>query len=200
MQNWGFSKIGLRLTAIVGVLAGMLTLVSCGGGGEQRQVAATNTTVPVNTTTVRALEGATFSLPAGAFTGAPALATQATTVRFTNTTAATPTATITATNGTATGNTTFGSCIFTVTSSTIPGVTVNQQITVNPCQYNVQTSGIVANGQATTVNILLQLGVVPSAANQATVSIDQATGVVTVNNVNTGVNVTLQVSTGAAGG
>jgi hypothetical protein len=200
MQIWGLSKTALRFMALVGVMAGMFTIVGCGGGEDETQVAATNTTVPINSNTVKAIDGQTFTLPAGAFSGVAALASQSTSVRFTNTSAATPTATITAANGTATGNTTFGSCIFTITTSTIPGVTVGQQITVNPCQYNVQTQGVQATGQATTVNILLQLGIVPSAANQASVSIDPTTGVVTVNNVSTGVAVTLVVSTGSTGG
>jgi hypothetical protein len=77
---------------------------------------------------------------------------------------------------------------------------VGQQITVNTCQYIVSTGGVQATGNATTVQILLQLGLTPSAVNQASVSIDPTTGVVTVNNVSTGVAVTLVVSTGTSGG
>lgn len=206
MKNWGL-KTAFRLVTIVGVLAGMLTIYGCsggGGGGEEAPpsvpVASTNVVVPVTAATVQAIENLPFALPAGAFANVPALATQATTVRITGTTTATPTGTITAANGTATGTTTFGSCIFTITTSTIPGVTVGEQITVNPCQYVVSTGGVQATGNATTVQILLQLGITPSAANQASVSIDPNTGVVIVNNVNTGTNVTLVISTGAAGG
>lgn len=61
-----------------------------------------------------------------------------------------------------------------------PGPQVGQRITVNPCSLG--PAGIRTVGQATTVQILLQLGMVPSAANQAAVSINP-TGVVTVNNV-----------------
>jgi hypothetical protein len=210
MQNWGFKTV-FRLMAIIGVMAGMLTIFACAADDEPLpepipvippapKVAASSTTVPVNATTVRALENQPFVMPTGAFAGT-ALAGQTTTVRFTNTATATPTGTITtASGGTATGNTTFGSCIFTITSSNIPGVTVGQTITVNPCQYVVATGGVQATGNATTVQILLQLGIVPSAANQASVAIDPNTGVVTVNNVNTGVSVTLVVSTGTSGG
>ena len=76
------------------------------------------------------------------------------------------------------------SCIFTVTSSTFPagtGPQVGDRITVNPCQYG-STTGIAAAGQATTVQILLQLGATPSVANQATVAIEAA-GTVTLTNV-----------------
>lgn len=89
----------------------------------------------------------------------------------------------------------FASCIFTVTSSNLPGVQVGNQITVNPCQYVVATGGVQATGQATTVQILLKLGIVPSAANQASVAINPTPGIVTVNNVNTGISVKLQVTT-----
>lgn len=205
MKNWSLKK-AFRVTAIVGVLGGMLTILGCPSGNDINEVpppvpvASTNVVVPVTAATVQALEGKSFALPAGAFANVPALATQPVTVTFTGTTTAAPTGTLVAANGTATGTTTFGSCIFTITTSTIPGVTVGQQITVNPCQYNVSTGGVQATGQATTVQILLQLGIIPSAANQASVSIDPTTGVVTVNNVNTGVNVTLVIATGAAGG
>jgi len=53
-----------------------------------------------------------------------------------------------------------------------------------------------ATGRATVVQILLQLGLVPSRANQANVAIDPTTGTVTVNNVNTGLTVTLHALTG----
>jgi len=197
MQNWGFKTV-FRLMAIVGVLAGMLTILGCPSEDEEVLVAGSNTVIPANSTTVRAIEGQTFSFPNGvpALAGLDqSLATQPVTM------AVTPTAfTLTSAGRTATGTTTFGSCIFTVQTSNIPGVNPGEQITVNPCQVNAQTGGVQATGQATTVQILLQLGVTPSAANQASVSIDSTTGVVTVNNVNTGVSVTLVVATGASGG
>ena len=171
-------------------------LAAC-GGNPAPQVAAANTVVAMNPATVKAAEAVAFSVPAGAFPASvPALATVATTVKFTNTTSATPTATITAPGGTVTGITTFGSCHFTVTFSTLAGVNVGDVITVDPCQINVQTGGVQATGQATTVNILLQLGQIPSAVSQASVAIDPTTGVVTINGVNGG-SVTLQPSTGA---
>ncbi|HEV8585275.1 MAG TPA: hypothetical protein VGT02_09935 [Methylomirabilota bacterium] len=89
----------------------------------------------------------------------------------------------------------FASCRFTIVSSNIAGLYVGQQITVNPCQYVVSTGTVQATGQATTVQILLQLGQVPSAANQAAVAINPNTGVVTYSNVTTGQAVTLTVST-----
>jgi hypothetical protein len=64
---------------------------------------------------------------------------------------------------------------------------------VNPCSINAQTGGLSATGQATAVNILLQLGLVPSAPLQAQVSISP-NGTVTVNGVQGG-TVTLTPST-----
>ncbi len=201
MQKWYASRTIVRSLTIVGVMAGMLTMSGCGGDDDEAKFAQGNAAVPLNRDTVRAVDNQAFTLPAGAFPAGTALATQPTTVRFTNTAGtAAPTGTITAANGnTASGPVTFASCTFTIQQSNIPGITVGQTITVNPCQYNVLTGGLEATGQATTVQILLQLGQTPSAAVQAQVSIDPATGIVTVNNVNTGVAVVLVV-TGTTGG
>jgi len=97
--------------------------------------------------------------------------------------------------------TTFGSCTFLVTVSTfpLPGPQVGDRFTVNPCQYNVETQDLEATGKATSVHILLKLGLTPSAAQQAQVSIDSATGGVVVNKINTGQSVTLQAVTGSTG-
>ena len=212
MQKWDFSKTVLRLTAIIGVLAGMLTILSCGGGEEERgKVATSDTPINVDSTAIRALEGQTFTFPptAGAVIS-PQLVNQPITLAFTNTAAATPTATITAPNvrGTdgnparLTGDTTFGSCTFVVRTSTFPvgqGPQVGQTIgPINPCNVTA-TGSIQATGQAQTVQILLALGQVPSAPQQAQVAINPD-GSVVINTVNTGQTVVLQVVTGAAGG
>ena len=56
-----------------------------------------------------------------------------------------------------------------------------------------QTEGVVANGQATAVNVAMQLGLTLSATNPAQVSIDMDNGLVTINGVSTGQSVALQV-------
>ena len=212
MQSKNSGGLLLCRVALVGVLGGVLTFSGCGSGSDEPapapKVAANDTTVIASANTLKAVEGQTFTFPSGAAL-APALAGQTTTLTFTNTASATPTATFSASSvvgtnpllpASATGTTAFGSCLFTITSSNIPGVSVTDVITVNPCQYIVSTGGVQATGNATTVQILLQLGIIPSAANQASVSINPDTGVVTVNNVSTGVSVTLVVATGATGG
>ena len=165
-----------------------------------QKVAAGNLVAPVQATVIKAVEAQTFSFTNAGAVLSPVLANKSFTLTFTNTSAASPTTTVVVPGtggGTFVAATTYGSCIFTITSSTIAGITVGQQITVNPCTLNVATGGVKANGQATTVNILLQLGQIPSATNQSTVIIDPTTGIVTINNVNTGTTVTLATATGA---
>jgi len=160
------------------------------------KVATTNATIPVSSATARAIEGVTFTFQGGGAVISSALSGQTFTLGLTNTSAATPTATFVFTAGRFTANTTFGSCTFVVQTSTMPGISVGQTIgPINPCQINAQTGGVRATGQATVVQILLVLGLTPSAAQQAQVSIDPNTGRVTVNGVDTGQSVTL-VTTG----
>ena len=181
--------------------AAVAALVACGGDSSSSdpvKVAAADTTVSASAASIAGVSGQTFNFPSGV----PALGLSgASSVKLTSASSTTtsPTFSLTSGTGTAAGNLGFGSCVFAITSSNIPGVTVGQTITVNPCQYNVATKNVQATGQATTVQVLLNLGITPSAANQASVAIDPTTGVVTVNNVNTGVSVTLAV-TGATGG
>ncbi len=221
MQHWDLNKTGLHRMAIAGVLAGMVLILGCGGGaGEEdtTKVAASDTATSTPTAlaqTVKAVDGQSFAFSNGSAVSesggcrpdCSSLATQPMTLTFTNTAAPTPTATVTAptvtgTNGqqaSFTGTTTFGSCTFVVTASTFPagmGPQRGNTITVNPCQVNIKTGGVQATGQATVVQILLQLGLVPSRANQANVAIDPDTGTVTVNNVSTGLTVTLHALTG----
>ncbi len=188
-----------RAGALVALTMGV---ISCEDDVVARpKVAAGDTKVPMGPMTVKALEGKEFTFASG-IQNAMGLTGKPLKVKFTGTTGATPTTTFTVTGmggGTAAATTRFGSCTFTITTSNITGVSVGETITVNPCQYIVATGGVQATGNATTVQILLQLGITPSAANQASVSIDPNTGVVTVNNVNTGVSVTLTVATGSTG-
>ena len=158
-------------------------------------VAKENAKIPMSAMTAKAIEGIEFSFTQPV----PMLSPTPFKLKFTMTAATAPAFDMTVGATKAAGMTRFGSCIFNITSSNIPGVTVGQMITVNPCQVVVSTGGVQATGNATTVQILLQLGIVPSAANQASVSIDPKTGVVTVNNVNTGVSVQLGVVTGSVG-
>lgn len=214
MQSWQGRRTVVRLMAMVGVLAGALTLLGCPGGDEEEplKVAATDAVLNVNSTVVRALENQPFSFASGAALS-PALANQPMTLTFTNTATATPNFTVTAPNvrGTdgnparATGTTAFGSCTFSVASSTFSpgpppaGPQVGQTITVNPCQVNAATGGI-QTAVLTRLDIRVQLGVTTSQFRVADIFINPTTGEVTLNNVATGQTVTLQLGTGSGGG
>lgn len=180
--------IGLALSA---------ALVGCGGGGEAPTpvpIVSSNLSVPLSAATVGAIatEGAfTFATGFSANAGAAVLAGP--------TTVALPTATtftITNGGGVATGSTAFGSCIFTVTASSVPGLAVNTVLTVNPCTLNVATSG---DGIGLPFNDLATLVFGTSTSASVTVqATTSSTGVVTVNGVVVG-TVTITDTTGASG-
>lgn len=126
----------LKFLALTGATA---ALVACGGGGGGTpQTINGNVTGNVAAGNVAALLGQTLTFP----NGVPEFGTAAaTTVAFGGTTAA-PTATISSGGNTATANVSYGSCIFTVTSSSIPGIlVVGSKVTVNPCTLSFATNG-----------------------------------------------------------
>ncbi len=223
MQRRNMYSVVLRLIAVVGVLAGALTVVGCSGGDNSSSnqtvlVAKTDSEIPVTAETVPAIENQTFTFDSGESL-TPALANQPIAVTFTDTTSATPTATVTAPNITGTdgrpasfsGATEFGSCTFRVTKSTFPpgqGPQVGDTITVNPCRVSARTGGITTLGTTTAVQILLALGATASRANLGTVCINCAgetggpIGHVTLNGVRlpSGVgDIELQLVTGGGG-
>ena len=151
----------------------------CGGGSDPVLGVTSNTTVAASATTAAAVANTPFSFPSGV----SALGTTgATTVQFTSS-SATPAFNIASGGNTATGATTFGSCIFAETSSTFPAghaLALGQTVTVNPCSLNIATAGAVANGQATTRSAALLLGAAASANATVTVSVN-AGGQLTLN-------------------
>ena len=119
MQHLGCSRDVLHLMVIVGGLGGALMVLGCSGGdeGTSTGIATHDATIPIDSRTVQALEGQTFMLSSGA-TIAPELTDQQVALTFTDTAAATPTATVTVpdvqgTDGNPaqfTSTVTFGSC------------------------------------------------------------------------------------------
>lgn len=199
-------KLG-KIHVLITAVAITALVAACGGGGDSApepvKVAASDLTLTTSAATGAAImtaavppgTSATFNFP----TGVPELGVTGDTKLVIQTgsgTSPTQTFSVTSAGGTYSGDLTYGSCIFTIKASTDPTHPVGTRITVNPCAVVVSTGGIRATGQATTVQILLQLGIVPSARNQALVSIDPATGVVTLNNTSTGASITLNVVTG----
>jgi hypothetical protein len=122
-------------------LAGALALFGCGGDdNEEPQVSAT----------ANAVNNKTFAFSSGEIFN-PALRNVATTLAFSNNGA---NFTLTSAGGTATGTSTFGSCILTVTSSTYAsgvGPQANAVITLEPCTVDSATNVLTVSNGAITV-------------------------------------------------
>jgi hypothetical protein len=154
-------------------------LSACGGGDDPApaNVAAANATVPASATVVGSVSGKSFAFGSGV----PSFGTTATTT-VTFGTGTSPAFTIASGTSTATGATTFGSCIFTVAQSgfaTGP-LAAGSVLTVNPCTFAFDTAGKVASGAPVTLNVNLQLGTTSSAPQQVQATISPS-GALSVN-------------------
>ena len=175
------------------------TLVACGGGGSDSGPTPTLTTSSNLAQSVTAREtNAVVNTPFAFPTGVLGFGTTApTTLAFTST-SATPSFSIASGVSTATGTTTFGSCIFTIVSSNFPAgpLTVGRgDININPCTLNVATAGGRADGSTTTRSVRLTLGTAVSNPVDLPVTIN-ANGTVVINNVTVG-TVTVSPVTGS---
>lgn len=183
---------GMRLKRpglALGALA--LALAACGKDpAAPVKIATQNVTATFSAPVAQAIAGRAISIPGAAGLIAPAAANQNLSLTFGGTgTATTAAGTITtaagATTGSFTSNVTFASCIFTITSVTGNiGLTVGQQIRVNPCSLNVVTAGTQVGTTANT-NATVTFGNFQSAPIPVTVQVSE-TGTVTVNNQNVG--------------
>jgi hypothetical protein len=143
------------------VASATAALMACGGGSstpDAFKIATANATVAVGTangaSTTGAISGSTFTFPAGV---APLGTTTATTIKLTS---GTPDS-FEAKRGsaTATGTFSYGSCIFTVLTSTDAALwPVGTVVTVPNCSYTINTIGASANGTATPLPVTLILG------------------------------------------
>ncbi len=182
--------------ATAAVLA--VALAGCGGGGDSPApllVAAGNATVPANGTVTAALAGTSFAFPAGV----PGLGTTGSTTLAFSGTAAAPGFAIASGGNTATGATRFASCIFAVSGSTFPAghpLANGQTVTVNPCVININTTGVVANGQPVSRAVGLVLGSALSAGAMIEVGVS-ATGQLVLNRAATVTNISLTPVTGS---
>jgi hypothetical protein len=171
-------------------------LAGCGGGSSAPPVmgVATNTTLATNATTAAAVANTPFTFSSGV---AALGTTGSTSVTFTSTTA-TPAFSIASGGNTATGTTTFGSCIFAVTSSNFPAghsLALGQTVTVNPCNLSVNTTGAVANGVATSRSVALLLGAAASSGSSVIIAVTSG-GALTLNGSNVGTVTLTPVSGG----
>jgi hypothetical protein len=189
---------GLTMKKILSLALAVFTaaaLTACGGGGGEPapvQVVAGDTTLPANATTTAAVTNIPFTFPAGISDFAT---TSTTTVMWTNT-STTPAFSIASGGNTATGTTTFGSCIFAISASTFPTgsrLAKGNTITVNPCNIRVNTAGLSANGVGATRSVALALGAAVSAGSTITVSVNPG-GQLTLNGQSVGTVTLVPVS------
>ena len=150
-------KINLK-TALVIVAAALLT--ACGGGDDDppARVAAADIKVAASPTTTAAVVGRAFSFPGGV----SSLGTTATTTVAFTSTGTVPEFTIASVGeGTATGSTEFGSCIFRIRTSIFAAthaLGVGKTVRIDPCTFTANTSGLPADDTAFDRLLTFQLG------------------------------------------
>ncbi|MCV2368629.1 hypothetical protein [Roseateles oligotrophus] len=189
-------KLTKILTASAMAVSGAL-LGGCSDGTDGEVIAATtNLVVPANATTVASVKDVPYVFASGVAELGTATAT---TVKFTSAGAA-PAFSISSSEGAATGATTFGSCIFTVVTSTYPAIHPLAQfkiVRIANCGFQFNTAGVNA-GISIPVPSFFGLGSVNSASAPVSVVMTD-TGSVTVNGTVVG-NVTVGVTGGTGGG
>lgn len=150
-------KTNLKMALLITAAA---VLTACGSSDSTpARVATADTTVAANPATTAAVYKVPFTFSGGA----PELGTTAsTTVTFTAPSAGTePAFAIASSQGTASGSTAFGSCIFKVSSSTFSAAHVlgaGKTLTVAPCEFTVKTKGMAADGHSEKRKMKLRLG------------------------------------------
>ena len=196
----------MKKIAVTSLVFGAVALMSaCGGGGTSSPalvpVATTNLAIDANATVISAVGTAPVTFPNGFSgvdgSGAPVSISGATTVAFSGS-GASPNVSITNGGFTASGATTFGSCIFTFNASNFPaasGFATGQSVKVNPCTLTVKTSGLVANGSPTSTTATLTFGSILSLVFSELVVIN-SNGSVSIGGFPLG-TVTVVASTGA---
>jgi hypothetical protein len=199
-----------KLILLAAALAAAVVLTACGGGGGNVPIIATQDA----TATISASNGqqATTPILNKDFTfaaGVPALKTSgpttitlrprtATTLPDNRVPAGNPEFNLTSPQGRASGVVQFGSCIFIVDSSTIPGLPVGSSVTVTNCSVTYDVSGQEVN-TTVTVGVVITLDGVTSQPVSITVTISSS-GAVSVNGSPTGATAPTGQATGGTGG
>ena len=166
--------MNIKSMKLVLAASAVAALVAC-GGTDPVTVATSNVTASVSASTVTAISGKSYSFPSGV---SELRTTGATAVTINQPTTGAATFAVTSPSGSYSGVTSFGSCVFTVTVSTLATVPVGTVLTVNPCNVTVQTAGTQVGN--INVNSSFVLGATTSSATPIPVTVS-ATGVVTVN-------------------
>lgn len=188
-----FSK-GFKFALVASATAALL---ACGGGSSSpARVASTNTTLAISPASgpaaTAAVSGKTFSFPDGALGG-----TTAATIKLTS--GATSTFELKSGADTVTGDYTYGSCIFTIRTTTNSSIyPVGKVVTYDPCLFTVSTAGATADGVATPRNVTFILGNIQSSGLSFPVTVNPD-GTLLVSGLNFGVSATLVAGTGAGG-
>ncbi len=172
-------------------------LVACGGGGSSTPAPSAKVATSDATASIGPANGATIANAVAntsfTFAGGTLGSTGSTVVQFTDK-SATPAFSATSSAGVVTGTTTFGSCIFTVKTSTNPLVAVGTVFTYNPCTFTVATAGAPANGSSSSRVATFNFS--PSTGTASIPVIVAADGAILINGVFLG-GVGLSVTTGA---
>lgn len=194
MRQLGTGRWGARFFAAAIAGSAVLALTQCKKSpAAPTKVAASDLNAAASASTLAAIDGQTFTFPGGGAAFSPVLAGQTVALTFSNTSSATPTATFGVGSGQFTATTTFGSCIFTVTSSNVSGLTVGQVLTVNPCLINVGLSGKTIG----VVQVPLSVIIGGTRSTPITVAVTVApNGTVTLGNKTLG---TVTITTGSGG-
>jgi len=181
----------------VGMLAlSAVALVACGGMDTPPvPVASTNLVVAASPSTAATSTALLQAAPATFTTGVPALGTTAsTTVTVAKSTATAtlpaggnvtgPVMSVASGGANASGVLTFGSCVFTVTSSTFTtgpmAPPLPRQVVINPCQTTAGIQNVPANGTSRDVPLTVTFGTVTSTANTVRATIPAGSNSVTL--------------------
>jgi len=176
-------------------------LVACGGGDSAAVSTAvvSDLVVPITASTVAAVAGT--STPMVFPSGVTAFGTAQPVTLTLSGSSATPAFSIETASAKASGVTTFGSCIFTVTSSTFPAsspLATGGRVEVTPCNLTVGTAGAAASASSTR-SVSLTLGAQTSSSATAVVTITpNGTVVVNGTTVGTGTVITVTGVTGSS--
>jgi hypothetical protein len=188
-----------KLALTLALAAAAASLVACGGGDDDSTsaVAATNLTAPIKADTVAAVTGQSFAFNSGV----PDFGTtSATTLKFDTAS----TFSVSSAEGTASGDLSFGSCIFTVRNSTYAAgspLATGAVVEVSPCSLNVQTASVSVSASATAVPVTFSLGTAVSVTQDFSVDIlDDGSVVVNGSDVGTVQTTDATGATGASGG
>lgn len=167
-----------RRAYLLGAMTCALTLAACRKDPvEPVRIVSANAVVPITPAVAGAITGRTFTFPGAAAVLAPAATGQNLSLTFGGSSASvSANGAITnasgATTGSFTSRVTFGSCIFTITSTDgTTGLTVGQQITVNPCSLTLETAGQQADGAPHQTNATVTLGTTQSTSTPVQVAV-----------------------------